>query len=129
MRGYDSVYDFSWYHYLIAVGGGAGIAVITATTEKLLQVKYGEYKKITVCYMAVLGGTLALSFASVLADSFSVSSIVLCVGMVLFIASDGVLSGTYFGEGKTDKFSIVLNHALYYAAQFTIASSVYLQGR
>ena len=46
--------------------------------------------------------------------------------MVLFIASDAVLSGIYFGKDKCVKSQILLNHILYYGAQYLIASSLVL---
>ena len=46
------------------------------------------------------------------------------VGGVLFLLSDLILSGTYFGEGKRRPVDIVTNHVAYYAAQFVIASAV-----
>ena len=48
-------------------------------------------------------------------------------GMILFLASDGVLGKIYFSnkeKDRTSRFYIVLNHALYYAAQFLIAMSI-----
>lgn len=122
------IYGFNllWYHYLIALLTGAVIAVVTATTEKLLKVKYGEFKPITVVYMTVLGFTVGLSFACMLSANFAPFSIMLFVGMVLFIASDAVLSGIYFGKGKCIKSQILLNHILYYGAQYFIASSLVL---
>ena len=110
---------------LIGAAGAVIIAVFTATTEKLLKVQYGKFKILTVTYMAFLGFTVALSFAAVLSTHCSLPALILFIGMVLFIASDAVLSGTYFGEGKTRKFDIVLNHTLYYAAQYLIAASVF----
>lgn len=119
-------FSLSWYHYLIALLTGAAIAVITATTEKLLKVKYGEFKPITVVYMTVLGFTVGLSFACMLSADFTPFSIMLFVGMVLFIASDAVLAGIYFGKDKCVKSQILLNHILYYGAQYLIAASLAL---
>lgn len=46
------------------------------------------------------------------------------VGGILFTLSDAVLSNMYFKEGGNTKPNVVINHTLYYAAQFIIASSV-----
>lgn len=118
-------FDLGVKDLLIGAAGAAAIAVFTATSEKLLKVQYGKFKKLTVTYMAFLGFTVAFSFAAVLTTHCSMPTLILFIGMVLFIASDAVLSGTYFGEGKTRKFDIVLNHTLYYAAQYLIAASVF----
>jgi len=48
------------------------------------------------------------------------------IGALLFLLSDLVLSGTYFGTGKRRPVDVILNHILYYAGQFLIAGSVLL---
>ena len=50
--------------------------------------------------------------------------IVMSVGALLFLLSDLVLSGMYFGENKNTKGNIILNHTLYYAAQFCMAATI-----
>lgn len=52
--------------------------------------------------------------------------IVFAVGMVLFLLSDMVLTTMYFGGKPRDKVLCTVNHALYYAAQITIACFVFL---
>ena len=50
--------------------------------------------------------------------------VVMAIGGALFIISDLILSGTYFGEGKNRPVDVITNHVSYYAAQFVIASAV-----
>jgi hypothetical protein len=57
-----------------------------------------------------MGGGLWLAFA----------------GMVLFFLSDVVLSFQYFGGKIDDKKLIVVNHALYYAAQIILVAVLFL---
>ena len=45
-------------------------------------------------------------------------------GLVLFLVSDLILSGTYFGEGKNRPVDVVSNHVTYYFGQFLIALSL-----
>ncbi len=45
-------------------------------------------------------------------------------GSVFFLVSDFILSGTYFGSGKSRPVDIVTNHVTYYIAQFAIALSL-----
>ena len=52
--------------------------------------------------------------------------IAFAVGAVLFLLSDVVLSFTYFGKGWDKPVHIFVNHLLYYAAQFIIASTIVL---
>ena len=42
-------------------------------------------------------------------------------GIILFLLSDLVLSGTYFGEGRDRPRDIALNYLSYFPAQFLIA--------
>ena len=46
------------------------------------------------------------------------------LAVLLFAASDLILSGTYFGEGKDRPVDIVLNYLTYYPAQYLIAFSL-----
>ena len=50
--------------------------------------------------------------------------ITLIAGSVLFTLSDLVLSSIYFKEGGNTKSNVIINHVLYYAAQFTFASTL-----
>lgn len=116
---------FGWIAFL---SGAVVVACFTAFTENLLKVKYGESKKITVIYMAVLGGTLSLAGDCMIESGFTVMSIIFFVGMVFFIASDALLAGIYFGNDektRTSRLGIVLNHSLYYTAQYLIAVSLF----
>ena len=69
--------------------------------------------------MTFLSGSLALMY------NFKVMTLnFMFVGGLLFLLSDLILSGTYFGEGKRRPVDIITNHVSYYAAQFVIASAV-----
>lgn len=116
---------FGWLAFL---GGAVVVACFTAFTEDILKVKYGESKKITVTYMAVLGGTLSLAGDCMIESGFTYMSIIFFAGMVFFIASDALLAGIYFGndeKARTSRLSIVLNHTLYYIGQYLIAASLF----
>ena len=123
-----SVYGFMPKAYIIGVVIAALIMVFISFSEPLLKVKYGKFKPITMIYMAVLSFTTGLSVGYVNATDYDLFAVIIAVGFILFILSDAVLSGIYFSldEKKRKKRSdIVLNHALYYAAQFTIGISLY----
>lgn len=118
-------FEFMWYHYAFAFLGGGVFALLAATTEGLLKVKYGKFKKITVLYIGMLGFSVSLSFISMLYTDFSAFSIMLFAGMLMFIVSDAFLAGIYFGtQKKPGKIEIFLNHLFYYIAQFLLASSL-----
>ncbi|MCR4751499.1 MAG: lysoplasmalogenase [Eubacterium sp.] len=100
-----------------------GIAV--GMGGKLLSLDYGKFKGITMLYGALLIGTTLLSASFVFCTQGKVLRfLLLCIGAVLFLISDLILSGTYFGEGKDRPADIVSNHVFYYAAQFFIAFSI-----
>lgn len=75
-------------------------------------------------YSAFLTMSVSTSITLAVINKGECSQLLLAVGTVLFFLSDLVLSNTYFGEGKTSKPYIVLNHILYYSGQFLIAMSV-----
>ncbi len=127
-----SLFMFIYYEpkfgLLAFLSGAVVVACFTAFTENILKVKYGESKKITVTYMAVLGGTLSLAGDCMIESGFTIMSIIFFVGMVFFIASDALLAGIYFGNDektRTSRTGIVLNHTLYYIAQYLIAVSLF----
>ncbi len=122
------VYGFSAQALIIAAIICVLITIFILFSERLLKLKFGKFKLITIIYMIVLNFTVGLSVGYVNSTSYSVSSVIMAVGFILFIMSDAVLSGIYFSldeKKKSKRSDIVLNHALYYAAQFTIGVSLY----
>lgn len=118
-------FNFEWYRYLISIVGGVLFAILAAVSEGILKVKYGKFKKITVLYIGALGFSINLSFMSMLHTHFSAFSILLFVGMVMFITSDAFLSGIYFSTvKKPTRLEVFLNHLFYYIAQFVLASTL-----
>ncbi len=95
-------------------------------TTPVLKLQYGRFKLVSAFYMMVLGFVLGLSLGyAVFAYSFA--TLMIAIGFVLFFLSDVVLSGIYFGnteKKRTSRPSIIINHVLYYGAQFTIAMSL-----
>ena len=116
-------YGFNIKPTLSALFPMAVSVLIVFLSEPIMKVKYGEFKKITVAYLIVLGYVLGLSWGYLIFD-YSISALVFSIGFLLFIGSDIFLSGLYFGateKDRTNRVSIVLNHLLYYSAQFAIA--------
>jgi hypothetical protein len=62
------------------------------------------------CYAAITQG-------------FTTCTVLLAAGAILFLLSDLVLVMTYY-DNKDSRPFIVVNHVLYYAAEFTIALSI-----
>ncbi len=122
-----AVFNASPYTPLSAVIAAASalvIAVIAILLEKPLKMRYGKFKWIVFLYSLTLSMTMTMAMVTAVITHFQTMWVVMSVGGLLFLLSDLVLSGMYFGEGKNTKFNVVLNHSLYYAAQFIMAATV-----
>lgn len=111
---------------IFAVCGAVLMGVFVPLSEKIMTVKYGKFMKITVIYLVVIGFTVALSFSYLFTDICKYT-IVFNVAMVLFLLSDFLLAGLYFGTREKDRknqVAVTFNHLFYYAAQYIIAVSV-----
>ncbi len=110
----------------VAIGISAGI-IVAIITEKVMKLEYGKFKRITILYTVVLCMTLGFAGSYTLTENFSLHSVLLNIGFALFVLSDAFLAGLYFSKkekDRTNRVSIVLNHATYYAAQYIIALSL-----
>ncbi len=106
---------------------GALIAPISCSlTEKVFKADFGKDKLISVIYTGVLTLTTGVSLAIAIENNFDSASLVRFIGMVLFLVSDAVLAKVYFCEGQNTRANVVINHALYYLAQFALAASLFL---
>lgn len=104
---------------VFALIGAAGATLM----EKPLKMNYGKFRPTCFIYGFILMMTAASSIVA-FASTGETVWITMSIGSVLFLLSDLVLSGMYFGEGKNTSLNVIINHGLYYAAQFVIASSV-----
>lgn len=92
---------------------------------KIMKLNYGRFKIISMIYGVFLFGTTFFAGSLAIMYGFKNTTLNLFfIGAVLFAASDLVLSGTYFGEGKDRPIDIVVNYLTYYPGQFLIAWSV-----
>lgn len=121
-------YDFSNKMPLIlaiVLSTVAGIAVVLS--GPIMKLNYGKFKLISMIYAPLLIGTTLVSLSICIQSGFAFKEIiVMFVGGILFLLSDLVLSGSYFGEGKNRPVDFILNYAFYYGAQFVIAWVVYI---
>lgn len=119
--------EFEWWYAVINIVASVIFAVVTLALEKPMQVKYGRYKKILFVYGVFLSCTMFTAINGLFYKGFSKELFMLAVASVLFTLSDLVLSNIYFKEGGNTKPNVVINHLLYYAAQFTFASTLLLK--
>ena len=117
-------FGFSAWTILIAV---AVTAVIFTVSLFLLKMQFGKFLIPSIIYALLLTLFLACAVAGGIIAGFSLSVILLIAGAALFLCSDLVLSMIYF-DGNESRVLIIVNHVLYYAAQFLIAISVYYVG-
>ena len=103
--------------WLLAVGAGL--------MEKINKnLDYGEFRVITLVYALFVAATMFCSMNGFFLFGHSKKFLILMIGSILFVASDLVLSSIYFEKGKNTKVNVIINHTLYYAAQFLFASTL-----
>lgn len=109
---------------VVAFAAALVIAFVAILMEKPLKMHYGKFKWIVFLYSFMLALTMTMAMTLAVVTGFEKMWTVMSVGGLLFLLSDLVLSGMYFGEGKNTSFNVILNHTLYYAAQFIMAATV-----
>lgn len=122
----------SFVHILIAVALAFVIAIVNGLLEKPSKLDYGKFRKIVFLYSAVVGLTMTTAGVALVATYMAEGNLVLCVPYIvftlaggLFLISDIILSGQYFGPRNTP-VNFVLNHVTYFVAQYMIALTIVL---
>ncbi|MCR4595084.1 MAG: lysoplasmalogenase [Clostridiales bacterium] len=112
-----------WY-----IGLAAGICLVIVVgmllLEKPMGNDYGKFRPILGVYTFFVSMTVVVSVIGLFVNDFSRNSILLCGGAVSFFLSDLVLSSVYFKEGGNTRSNVIVNHTLYYLAQFCFAASL-----
>ena len=107
----------------IALAVGVVVSVlIVFVGGKLLKLDFGEFKWQSLAYSIILVTMMVLSLITGIKNN---TLMLMNIGLVLFFASDIVLSTQYFGGKQDNKVLIVINHVLYYAAQVMIVGVMY----
>jgi len=101
---------------LLGVGIALVLAAGTMLSSKKLGLDFGKF------YWQGAGYAFILNFMMVFTLILAImgGSWIVFVGLLLFLASDMVLSMQYFGGKIASKPLIAVNHGLYYAAQLMI---------
>lgn len=109
---------------ILIAAGIAGLLTIGImySAKPLLQLEFGNFKIQTAAYTFVLTFMTAYAFYAGIYASYL---LIFAVGLLLFFLSDLVLSNQYFGGKADSKILTIINHALYYLAQITIAVMLY----
>ena len=119
-------YGVSTISIICGVVGAIGAPFSCILTEKLFKANFGKDKLISIVYTSVLMLATGISLGIAIDNNFDASSLVRFIGMALFLGSDAVLAKIYFCEGQNTRVNVVINHALYYLAQFLLATSLFL---
>ncbi|MBQ4103420.1 MAG: hypothetical protein IJC90_03050 [Clostridia bacterium] len=119
-------YGVSTISIICGVVGAIGAPFFCILTEKLFKADFGKDKLISIVYTSVLMLATGISLGIAIDNNFDASSLVRFIGMALFLGSDAVLAKIYFCEGQNTRVNVVINHALYYLAQFLLATSLFL---
>lgn len=117
-------FGFSAWTILIAAAVTAGIFCVSIF---LIKMQFERFLIPAIAYTFLLTLFIAGTVAAGMIAGFAVAVILLVIGSALFLLSDLVLSMTYF-NGNESRVLIIINHVLYYAAQFLIALSLYYVG-
>jgi len=113
-------FGFNWIPVAIAV---ALALIIMLVSRFVFKFDFAEHTVDTWAYSFVLCYMMAQACYAAIVHNYSVCTILLAAGSILFLLSDLVLSMTYY-DGKDSRAYISVNHVLYYAAQFSIALSI-----
>lgn len=120
--------QLKWWWVLACAAAAVVVAVANTLSGKMLKLDFGKYRNIVIVYSSFLAATAFISILAAVVTG-TVAMIVFAVGAVLFLLSDVVLCFTYFGKGWDKAPHIFINHLLYYAGQFLIASSIAFIGK
>lgn len=112
-----------WYLVLICALLSAAISAVTVASANIMKVHYGKFRRVVFEYVSVLTMTTLLSIASAYIYKTK-ATIILAAGAILFLLSDAILSGMYFGKNQDTKPRRLINHICYYAGQYLIMSSI-----
>lgn len=122
---YHYVDFYELFPVIVTLIIGLLIGIINGLLGRFMKLEYGEFKPVVMLYGAILFMmTLLSGYLSWKTEMQNWTLNLMFIGGVLFLVSDLILSGTYFGEGKDRPIDIVMNHIFYYAAQFMIAASL-----
>lgn len=114
----------AWFGIAALLSAAAGFFAVLVAAP-LLRQNYGKYKGISLFYAPLLFGTAVFSAVLSVRSGFTSPALTLMlIGGVLFVMSDLVLGGTYFGQEHDKPIDYILNYAFYYGAQFLFAWSI-----
>ncbi len=118
---------WTFWSVFASVVGALVISTGAVLLEKPMGLSYGKFKPIVFLYSTTLSMTLTTSAVTAYITGFEKCWVIMTIGAALFLFSDLVLSGMYFSvkQDKNTPANVIINHTLYYAAQFMLASAIH----
>jgi uncharacterized membrane protein YhhN len=113
-------FGFSWIPLAIAL---ALAVIIICVSVFAFKFKFAEHSVDTYAYTVVMCYMMAQACYAAITQGFTQCTALLAAGSILFLLSDLVLVMTYY-DNRDSRPYIIVNHTLYYAAQFVIALSI-----
>ena len=109
---------------LVALGISIALTIaITISSKTMLHLDYGKYNIQTIAYTFVLSYMVVYSLLLAL---YLWYFWIAFAGLLIFFASDIVLSFQYFGGKINSKPLIAINHGLYYIAQIVLLAFIFI---
>lgn len=121
---YAALILFVGFSFLPIAIGAALDCIIIVVGLLGLKLNFGKLLAPSIIYAFMLATTMVQAVYAAIVMGGSVASVLLCVGFVLFLLSDLVLSLIYFA-GKKDKKLYITNYTLYYLAQILIMLAIF----
>jgi uncharacterized membrane protein YhhN len=113
-------FGFNWI--LLVLAALIGLVIILVSIY-VLKVDFKEHTVDSYAYSFALSYLMTQACYAAIISGFITSTVLLAASSILYFLSDILLIGIYY-QGKDTKAYIVMNHVLYYAAQYGIALSV-----
>jgi uncharacterized membrane protein YhhN len=119
----SAIFTYFGFHWLPLVIALAAAVAINLVSKFVLKYNFKEHTIDCYLYAFFLSYMSTQSIYAAINAGGSATTILLAIGAALFMLSDLVLLKTYY-EGKASRPYIIVNHTLYYGAQFLIALSI-----
>lgn len=130
--------QFVAWQILFAIFNAVVISLIFRLINKKQKYDFGPFSTISMIYSVIT--MLTVTFSLNLLNCFGVFPmlqggeappefkryLIMFVGTLLFALSDSVLSKVYFKPGGNTNKNVVVNHLVYYSAQFILALSIFM---
>ena len=102
------------------------LTLATLGMELFTPIKYGKMRLYVLIYGLFLFFTTSIYISFAIYTNWQITTInIMAISFLFFTLSDLVLNNTYFAPGFNKPVYIIVNHLLYYIAQFSIAFSLF----